>query len=544
MKAITFSSTTQQPLLATSFQGDPNSDVSYNYIPGSTLRGAVIGRYLKQQGISDLDRANDFAEVRRLFFNSNCTRYLNGYLSAQSGKRTLPSLRSWRKEKGVEFSDEGPRYVFDFSLGDEDFFEGSEREDPKPIGDSHFWIEEEDERIYLHSPKRRINIHTKRDRQHGKASKVQKNPAGEVIRKAEGEIFRYDALDAHQTFQAVILCADEDVATLQTLLEAEDLWLGGSRSAGYGHTKLHDVEVCDDWCEVGLPAEQRSFDDRTIITLLSDLIVRNEYGQPIADWNLVGKEIECLLRLKLPESTQAQAFTGRTLVGGFNRKWGLPLPQVPAIAAGSVIIFKQLSLTGEQIKTLEEQGLGDRREDGFGRLAVNLQVHWESRDTLQVQLPQSSSSRSTKPLSDTSLCLARKMANRLLEQKLEQKVQNKLAHISSLEGGISNSQLSRLQSVARNALATQATERVKDFLSQLTSSTKKKFQNVKLGGRSFYAELERWLDNPQCWINNPQDLKTVVADVECGLTDKLAKKYTLLLIIAVAKKAAKERVDQ
>ncbi|MHC5770604.1 MAG: hypothetical protein ACYTXI_34490 [Nostoc sp.] len=35
MKTITFSLHTQQPLLATSFQGDPNSDVSYNYIPGS-----------------------------------------------------------------------------------------------------------------------------------------------------------------------------------------------------------------------------------------------------------------------------------------------------------------------------------------------------------------------------------------------------------------------------------------------------------------------------------------------------------------------------
>ena len=543
MKAITFSLTTQQPLLATSFQGDPNSDVSYNYIPGSTIRGAVIGRYLKQHGISDLDRASDPAEVRRLFFNSNSTRYLNGYLSSQGSKRTLPSLRSWRQEKGVEFGEKSSLPISDFSFGEEEYFHKPDRKDPKPVGDSYFWTEEEDETIYLYSPKRRINIHTKRDRQHGKASKVQKNPAGEVIRKAEGEIFRYDALDAHQTFQAVILCADEDVATLQTLLEAEDLWLGGSRSAGYGHTKLHDVAVCDDWCEVGLPAEQRSFYDPKIVTLLSDLLVRNEYGQPIADWKLVGQEIARLLSLDpVPEPTQA--FTRQTLVGGFNRKWGLPLPQVPAIAAGSVIIFKQLSLTGEQIKTLEEQGLGDRREDGFGRLAVNLQVHWESRDTLQVQLPQSSSSRSTKPLSDTSLCLARKMANRLLEQKLEQKVQNKLAHISSLEGGISNSQLSRLQSVARNALATQATERVKDFLSQLTSSTKKKFQNVKLGGRSFYAELERWLDNPQCWINNPQDLKTVVADVECGLTDKLAKKYTLLLIIAVAKKAAKERVDQ
>jgi CRISPR-associated protein Csx10 len=34
MKAITLTLHTQQPILATSFQGDPNSDVSYSYIPG------------------------------------------------------------------------------------------------------------------------------------------------------------------------------------------------------------------------------------------------------------------------------------------------------------------------------------------------------------------------------------------------------------------------------------------------------------------------------------------------------------------------------
>lgn len=536
MKAITFSLTTQQPLLATSFQGDPNSDVSYNYIPGSTLRGAVIGRYLRQQGISDLDRASDPAEVQRLFFDPNCTRYLNGYLSSQGGKRTLHVSRSWYKNKGEELDESLPLSVCDFSLSDNSLKE------PKTIGENKFWSKDRGV-IRFYSPKRRINIHTKRDRQYGKATKVQKNPAGEIIRKAEGEIFRYDALDAKQTFQAVILCADKDVATLQTLLKAEDLWLGGSRSAGYGHTKLHDVKVCNDWCEAGLSAEQRSFDDRTIITLLSDLIVRNEYGQPVADWNLVGKEIERLLSLEQsPESTQA--FTGRTLVEGFNRKWGLPLPQLPAIAAGSVILFENFSLTREQIEALEEQGLGDRREDGFGRLAVNLQAHWESQKALSVQLPSSSPSRPSSPLSDASRSLAQAMATRLLEQKLEQKVQDKLPSLS-LEGNISNSQLSRLQSVARNALAKRDTEQVKSFLSQLTSSTHKKFQNVKLTGdkssRSFYVELECYLDNPQFWITNPQNLKTIVAGIECDLTDELAKKYTLLLIMAVAKKAAKER---
>ena len=75
-KIIAISLYTQQPLLATSFQGDPNSDVSYSYIPGSMIRGVIIGRYMKQNGLSELDLEDD--EVRRLFFDANSTCYLNG----------------------------------------------------------------------------------------------------------------------------------------------------------------------------------------------------------------------------------------------------------------------------------------------------------------------------------------------------------------------------------------------------------------------------------------------------------------------------------
>ena len=115
MKVITVSLHTQQPLLATSFQGDPNSDVSYSYIPGSMVRGAAIARYMKQRGLSELDLDRD--EVKRLFFDANSTKYLNAYLLSNEGKRTLPVLRSWFREKDAELNKESPEIkVFDFSI--------------------------------------------------------------------------------------------------------------------------------------------------------------------------------------------------------------------------------------------------------------------------------------------------------------------------------------------------------------------------------------------------------------------------------------------
>lgn len=41
MQVIRFLLQTEQPVLATSLQGDPNSDVSYLYIPGSMIVSKV-----------------------------------------------------------------------------------------------------------------------------------------------------------------------------------------------------------------------------------------------------------------------------------------------------------------------------------------------------------------------------------------------------------------------------------------------------------------------------------------------------------------------
>ncbi|MEA5515826.1 hypothetical protein VB654_17445, partial [Nodularia sp. UHCC 0506] len=162
MKAIIFSLHTQQPLLATSFQGDPNSDVSYSFIPGSMIRGAIIGRYMKQHKILDLDLNND--EVKRLFFDSSKTQYLNAYLLSQEGKRTLPVPRCLFKDKDLELN-----RVYNWSTEQDK----DELKTPKFIGEQYF--RQKGESIILYEEKRRINIHNQRDRQKGRSTQTKIN---------------------------------------------------------------------------------------------------------------------------------------------------------------------------------------------------------------------------------------------------------------------------------------------------------------------------------------------------------------------------------
>jgi len=519
MKAITLTLETQQPILATSFQGDPNSDVSYSYIPGSMIRGAIIGRYMRQHQLSELDLTND--EVKRLFFNANSTRYLNAYLSSyeKQPQRTLPLPLSWFKDKDAELNDNSPITVYDFSIE-----RGDNPETPKSVGE-YFWRKERGA-VKLYKDKRRINIHNFRDRQKGRSTDNQ------------GELFRYDALDAGQKFQSVILCEDGDAITIRMLLVTEpNIWLGGSQSAGYGHTKIINLEILDRWDEIGDPAEKRENNDIILsITLLSDTLLRNEYGQPVADPMLIKQAVEEVLNISLPEPSNI--FAGSTLIGGFNRKWGLPLPQVPALAAGTAIVFEGIEINESQIKQLEAYGIGERREDGFGRIAVN----WLRKEEFSASLAKPSSSYSSLE-KESSHLLAEQMAQRLLEQKLEQYLQTKVGYLK-LDEGISNSQLSRLQSVARQGLPNGDCSLVISLLNNLPSNAKSQFDRTKIGNISFRQQLDEWLGNPGDWING---IEVKIADVERRFDDdrarqdKLAEKYTLRLIMAVAKKATKEK---
>ena len=135
------------------------------------------------------------------------------------------------------------------------------------------------------------------------------------------------------------------------------------------------------------------------------------------------------------------------------------------------------------------------------------------------------------------------MAQRLLEQKLEQYLQTKVGYLK-LDEGISNSQLSRLQSVARQGLPSGDCSLVISLLNNLPSNAKSLFDRTKIGNISFRQQLDEWLGNPGDWING---IEVKIADVERRFDDdrarqdKLAEKYTLRLIMAVAKKATKEK---
>src|SRR5438105_4274925 len=115
MKVINYHITLLEPTLVTALQGDPNSAVAFDYLPGSVLRGVLIGKYLGSKSADTSD-----STLRRLFFDGT-TRYLNGYPLDAYDHPSLPVPVSWQRVKDQAKDKEGKIFdIFDFAVEAQD----------------------------------------------------------------------------------------------------------------------------------------------------------------------------------------------------------------------------------------------------------------------------------------------------------------------------------------------------------------------------------------------------------------------------------------
>lgn len=402
--------TLQEPVLTGSLSGDPNSADSQRYIPGGAIRGAAIQAYGKKKDAADKD-------FRRLFLNGE-TRFLHAY-QLVNGSRSLPTPAVWQIKRKPSPTE--PKIVY------RDIKAVPEKTDTKSASFKAWTLVKG--KVHASQDLWQVNVHTQRDAVRGRAT------------EKAGAVYRYIALPAGLKLQGVVLTKNQtDADELAALLKAKPILLGKARTAGYGHATVETIPLPPTWCESGQPLQASA---AFTLTLLSPAIVRDANGQNSLD-------IEPALKARLGESAKVTPLHREAeVISGFNRQWGLPLPQVTAIAAGSVFHIES-NADAETLLNLEATGIGERRAEGFGRVAVNLSLPEESMEWAKVSpdlaLPPSESLASGDPL-------ARQMLARLLRHGLDQQVLLAARNITApYEGGLPNSQLSRWRVIVRDAL--------------------------------------------------------------------------------------------
>ncbi len=211
---------------------------------------------------------------------------------------------------------------------------------------------------------------------------IQINP--EQQRVTTGGLFAYSALDAGQYFVGEMTFADntawqrfQQMAALPQIGQPFELRLGKATRRGYGKvTARFEDGAGKEPVWIRVPFENRATDAQQLtLTLLTDAIITDTWGRYHlsfdADW--LSRE------LKLPvDPGSLNVFASARRVDGFNAHLSLPRWRDTALEAGSSVGLRLLNPPAEwkqRLKEVERDGIGLRREEGFGRVVFNHPIY-------------------------------------------------------------------------------------------------------------------------------------------------------------------------
>jgi CRISPR-associated protein Csx10 len=207
-----------------------------------------------------------------------------------------------------------------------------------------------------------------------------------------GMIFSNELIAAGTKFLAPVLIRGPEqevqkaAQMLTDALVGKEHWLGGGRSRGLGRVRIKVAEGAQLW-EFDLAKRVRRFNelldggDRIYftVTLHSRCLPPLRYGLPYASKEQLKEDLFPTLR-----DYRLEFFLHRfEQISGWSTLWQLPKPVSVAIAAGSVYVFSSAepieggAILMERLRALEEEGIGERREEGFGRVQVCDPFHLE-----------------------------------------------------------------------------------------------------------------------------------------------------------------------
>jgi len=542
MRVLTIDLTLDEPVLCTQLDGEPNSARTFGFIPGAVLRGALVAAYAAERKLRDGEAIYADLQAKAAFF-ADSVRYMNAYPLVDN-ERLHPALRSWFRDK-IEHRKHGhDAHIYDRAASIES------RANKKVAGDSDVFFAVRGEQVLLHEAHRQIAIHTSRDRNAGRAT------------EDNGAVFRYESLAAGQTLRAYVLVNDAGAVTLRHLLRADGdagatLFVGGARTAGYGRVSARLIKEGDAaaWRETGTVVHASQH-----MTLLSDALLRDGNGVYGTGAGALVQALADVTGLSPADFTIEPRFVAERVIGGFNRAWGLPLQQVPAACMGSVYEVKSPVLTIEQIVKIERSGIGERRIDGFGRVAFGLQTPGAKFKSVKLEKRFSTESAVT---STAGKQLAQQMADRMLRQMLDQKVTARALEISDRIRKPTASQLKRLQAVVGDVLSevvrtgkSGGAERLQNYMKNVEKrdSVRRQFTSggFTLGKPSWLAgsdDLYSWLTARFCMDDaNLLDILSVdekalprISNVQAQLTPSVRYEYALRLVHVTLALAAKNR---
>lgn len=348
MEALHFRVRTKAPVIISTIGGDTSLTPTHDYLPGTSILGAFVSRYVlltKQRGADTAALHLDDTFFRWCL--SGSLSFGNAYLVARGEYKEyelLPTPLSLEQERDSKtvynlLSADGPLDVKTDPVGAFCAFEGS-----------HLIVEAPEKELHFH--------HTRADRLRG--------------RSTEGELFSFEALSAGQVFAGQILGEQQELEKLKAFFGNRfQASLGRSRSAQYGQVEM-ELGAIETAGTAAQAWNDLSGEKEVVIQLTSPAILRNELGFPDASVETFRKYLAEALGSE--QFDIEQCFARTETVENYVAVWKLKRPADHALTAGSTFLLSFSEPIGtklvERLKQLLERGIGERRKEGFGRLML------------------------------------------------------------------------------------------------------------------------------------------------------------------------------
>jgi|GEM_PF-388480 len=516
------------PVLITGSVGDENMALSEDYLSGTSLLGFFANLYLKT---TRLDKPAHEDENFKSWFLSNDLRFLNGYkmIEEKQGddiipRRTLPIPKSIQFKKTAEKtgSEEPLEKIFRLPA-----------ENKAPDADRNQEEETKAREGYCLLTGRvfeKVSIGVFEQATVEKHHHFHHQRTDQVLGRSDaGEIFNYEHLNAGQEFMAAITGNGAALKKFEQWLVAKIFAggnriltgrLGRSKNTQYGLVEL-DFSIAGEPAEVHAPDQFDALDKndpQITLTLLSHAILLNEYGQAAVEEKWLLQALAAALTkngapIAAAELEIENRFVRAAGVENYVAVWKARKPSVFALEMGSCFLIRIKGHFGEtksqQLKTVlrmvEREGIGIRRNEGFGRVAINWQQKREKLNNMTKERNDARKELLKKNAPGGDLpAPVKKIFAAALQDYCEQTVR-KLAvkKLEEFPATLSGSQIGRLQRFAETA---RDETRFKELLKALAKPAREGLEK----NRSSQTTLLEFLESDHLVTENGELYKALI----------------------------------
>ncbi len=421
MHKLTYRITTESPVIFALNVGDANMVSTREYIPGSVIMGLFANEYIRKNNLTDAHTdAHTDGDFYRWFL-TGAIRFTNACIVTKihrSEKMTTPLPLSIQEEKG----DENTLYDLLYANGDFDKQTNAKQGFGRILGAD----------IYKQPIQKTLNFHHQRDYETGTVKK--------------GMIFNYESIDAHQTFEGHILGNGNELNNLLDYFREEPVVrIGRSKNAQYGKVRFVMVSRSPEEFTPEIEGLEQ-VNGEASLTLLSSAILYNEYGYSTAEV----RTLEKLLQNELGDGvTIKKSFVRTDEVENFVSVWRLRRPAEVCFSPGSCFLLS--GITGahqEKLPEIQKNGIGERRGEGFGRVAFGWQSDAHERFTKRQPEPDTISMQPPAiPIPEETTKIVRFIARDFIRKEVEIKALTEVSEFIRLP---SKSCIGRLESMVKD----------------------------------------------------------------------------------------------